>query len=1245
MPESNTKKTTPQREFEIQEFWQQNNIFKKALEKKSPKGEFVFYDGPPFATGLPHFGNLLPGTIKDVIPRYKTMQGYHVPRRWGWDCHGLPVENEVEKELGFKTKKDIENYGIAKFNAKAKEAVMRYASDWRAYIERMGRWVDMENDYRTMDSSYTESVWWAFKTLFEKRLIYEGWKSMHLCPRCETTLSNFEVTQNYKTLTDASVYVKFPISNPQFPNTYLIAWTTTPWTLPGNAALAVHPERDYAFVEITASNAPEIPTGDTFIVGAKEEILRRVFSAEGAAPAGGQGPASGWEFDPAARVGAFTWKGERVSFSARKGIKGKELVGQSYTPPFDFYSGPLRPDLKSEERSNLSRGWRIYAAEFVTEEDGTGIVHIAPAFGEDDYQLAVREKLPFIQHVAADGTFKKETGELLGLQAKPKGNPRETDEKIAAALAASGRLLRAESYTHEYPHCWRCETPLLNFAAPSWFVKVSGMREKLAAENKKVRWLPKDVGEYRFGHWLSEARDWAISRSRYWGAPIPVWRCTRCSATRVIGSREELRKGSKEALTALVFVRHGESKKNTEHVFDDSPEGFPLTHRGKSEAKGAARRIAKEGGADVIYSSPVRRARETALIIGAELKREMKVVEDLREVDSGAWDGKREDDASILKERAALAGLGAEEYYHAKRGGAGESWEDVERRMSAALATILARHRGERVVVVSHEGPIIFALKALEHLTLAETDKFYERDMLNGSTHPLTVFVSARTGKVFDLHRPFIDEVLLHCDECARTTGSGGNLMRRAPEVFDCWFESGSMPFAQAHYPFAQKGSFDPVGGWFRAPRGYPADFIAEGLDQTRGWFYSLLVLGTALFEKTPYAAVVVNGIILAENGEKMSKRLKNYPDPMEVVGRYGADALRYYLLSSPVVRGEELRFSERGVDEAAKKVLHRLDNVLQFYLLYSDSLFTIRYTLNASHHVLDKWIHARLNQLIAEVTEALESYELDRATRPIGEFIDDLSTWYLRRSRERIKSDVLEEKEAALGTLRFVLRELAKVMAPFTPFFAEYLYQSVHNANATNADANTANVQSVHLEDWPRGGKAGTELLKEMEEVRRVVSLALEARAKANIKVRQPLQKLRVSAKGGSASGGKSFSRELSELIQDEANVKEIVFDETLQTGVALDTALTPELKDEGQFRELARFVQEMRKKGGFKAGEPATLSVGAQGSARRFVEQHEDELSRIASLKNIVVEDACADGESFQADELLLSLRLSRD
>lgn len=896
------KSERAQREEKILQFWKENKIFEKTLDKEAPKGEFVFYDGPPFATGLPHYGHILPGTIKDVIPRYKTMQGYHVPRRWGWDCHGLPIENLIEKELGLETKKDIEKFGIAEFNERARASVLRFEKEWKEIIPRTGRWVDMDHAYKTMDSSYTESVWWSFKNLCDKGLIYQSFKSMHLCPHCETTLSNFEVNLGYKDITDISVYVKFELFSE--PGTYLLAWTTTPWTLPGNVALAVKFDACYIKAKKGAENF-------ILLKNLAEKVLK-----------------GGYEIV--------------------EEIPGSKLVGKKYKTLFDYYQ---------------TEG-QVYAADFVSEEEGTGIVHIAPAFGEDDYNLSLKYKLPFVQHVDTDGRFKSEVTDFAGELVRPKDDHQATDIKIIKYLAGKNLLFAKEKIVHSYPHCWRCDTPLLNYAAYSWFLKVTKIKKKLIKNNKEVGWVPEDIRDGRFGKWLLGARDWAISRSRFWGTPLPVWQ----------------------------------------------------------NADGS-----------------------------------------------------------------------------------------------------------KRIIVDS-----------------VETLKKYAKDKNN--INP-------------DLHRPYIDDIVLVKD---------AEEYRRIKEVFDTWYDSGSVPFAS-------RGVKELI----------PADFIAEGLDQTRGWFYTLIVLSTALFGKSAYKQVVVNGLILAEDGKKMSKRLKNYPELTDVLDKYGADALRYYLVSSQAVRAEDLAFSEKGLGEVAKKLIGRLSNTLAFYELYETQNSPT--TLDKDKHVLDRWIISKFAKLRGDVTKYLDSYELDKAARPINDFVDDLSTWYLRRSRTR--SEVLPK-------LRQVLMELAKIVAPFTPFIAEDLYQKLR----TDKDP-----ESVHLENWPSKAKIDQKILDAMDETRRITSLALEARSKANIKVRQPLSELKIK--------NSELGKEFLELIKDELNVKKITVDKNLRQEVELSTNLTSELIEEGKIRDLIRLIQEWRKEKGLKPGEKAIYEMSEQD--KEFFSKHSDEIRRATNVE----------------------------
>jgi isoleucyl-tRNA synthetase len=916
------KSEAAKREEEILAFWEREGIFQKSLAKKSPKGEFVFYDGPPFATGLPHYGHIVASVIKDVVPRYWTMRGYHVPRVWGWDCHGLPIENIVEKELGFKHKKDIKEYGIAKFNERCRERVLTYVHDWKKIIPRIGRWADMEHAYLTMDKPFMESVWWVFKQIYDKGLVYEDYRIMHICPRCETTLSQQEVAEGYKDIKDIAVTVKFKVKNPEkielSGDVYLLAWTTTPWTLPGNVALAVGEDIEYGVYEINGEQ----------VILAKE------------------------------RAGTLE--------AARKSVRGADLVGLEYEPPFDYYN-------KDESLKNRENGWKVYAADFVTTDTGTGIAHEAPAFGADDWELSKKVNLPFVQHVSMDGTFKPEVKDFAGLEVKPRSDDDSvrlgTDIAVLKYLQDHGTFFSKENITHSYPHCWRCDTPLLNYATSSWFVSITKIKGNLLKNAESITWSPVHIKEGRFGKWLEGARDWSISRQRFWASVIPLWRCVECKKIRVFGSVSEL---------------------------------------------------------------------ETA-------------------------SGK----------------------------------------------------------------------------------------------------------KVADLHKHIVDDITVPC-VC-------GGEMRRIPDVLDTWFDSGSMPYGEKHYPFENKKQFENA---------FPAQFIAEGLDQTRAWFYYLHVLAGALFQKNAFQNVIVNGIVLAEDGKKQSKRLQNYPDPMEVVEKYGADALRLYLLSSPVMQAEDLAFAEGGVDEIAKKNIGRLHNVLAFYTLYEDG--TAR--AHTSKNVLDEWILARLAILIRETSDGYEHYELDKATRPLALFIDDLSVWYVRRSRDRFKEDG-KEKTEALATLRYVLYTFSIVTAPAMPFIAEEVFQSVRGAD---------DPQSVHLADWPTSAgtfwqrlfvwKNNQNLLEGMTQVRALASEALQLRQKAGIKVRQPLAKLEVRS-------GK-LEAAFAKILCEEINVKEIRIHTALEVGeIKLDTTLTPELIAEGDERELARAVAEARKTEGFSPRDNARVEIRSEG------------------------------------------------
>jgi isoleucyl-tRNA synthetase len=943
-------------ELEVLNFWEKNKTFEKSVESRPENKPYVFYDGPPFATGLPHYGHIVASLMKDVVPRYWTMKGRRVERVWGWDCHGLPVENIIEEKLGLKTKQDIEKMGIAKFCDACRSTVLQYAEEWKKTIHRMGRWVDMDHAYKTMDLSYMESIWWVFKQLWDKDLIYEGKKSMHICPRCATPLSNFEVTQGYKDVKDLSAMAKFKIKRLRdckikLPDgdVYILAWTTTPWTLPGNVLLAVGKNIKYVLVEFPSELKVYDEKKDTkeikkyikelntrnnkeYYIVAKN-CLQRVFSKE-----------------------CIDWGTKEFENKFIKAeFKGSDLIGLEYEPLFPYFA----------DTANAFRV--VEGGDFVTTEEGTGVVHIAPAFGEDDYQVGLREKTGWVQHVTMEGKFTHEVTDFAGQEVKPKDDPTKMDVEMIKYLANKGLLFSKEKYEHSYPHCWRCDTPLLNYSTSSWFVKVTELKSDLLKNNEKISWVPEHIKEGRFGLWLEGARDWAISRNRYWGTPLPVWRCgeEECRHIVVVGSVEELEK-------------------------------------------------------------------------------------------------------------------------------------------------------------------------------------------LSGQ-------------KIADLHKNVVDDVAFKCEKC-------GGKMKRITEVLDCWFESGSMPYAQFHYPFENKEKVEA---------GFPAEFIAEGQDQTRGWFYTLHVLATALTRgKKPslpvkkmsssFKNVIVNGIVLAEDGKKMSKRLKNYPDPMEVLAKYGADAMRYYLVTSPVMYGENLNFAEKEVREMYNKVVNTLWNVMEFYSMFAESV-TGKGESGTSKNILDKWILAKLNILIKEVTEKMEEYKLAEASRPIVDFISDLSTWYVRRSRDRFKGDDEKDKQNALATLREVLLTLSKVMAPFTPFIAESIYYKV-----------TGDKESVHLQMWPEYDKKAISdtVISDMTMARKIVEMGHALRKEAGIAVRQPLARL--------TTYNLQLTDELKQIIAEELNVKVIsdkvmgdnfVVKEDGEIKVALDLEITDDLKKEGLVREIVRAINGMRK------------------------------------------------------------------
>lgn len=1151
------KTNTAQSEESILSFWQEHKIFEKTLEKESPQGDFVFYDGPPFATGLPHYGHLLAGTIKDIIPRYKTMRGYRVPRKWGWDCHGLPIENLIEKELGLSTKKDIEEYGIEKFNQSARNSVLRYEKEWKRYVPRSGRFVDMENAYIAMNPEYMESIWWVFSELHKKGLTKEGFKAMHLCPRCETTLANFEVNQGYKDVTDISVTAKFELKDEL--GTYLLAWTTTPWTLPGNVALAIGTDIEYVKL---------LSDGEKYIVG--KELLEKVFE--------------GKEYEILAE------------------LKASDLVGREYIAPFPYYQN-------DEEIENRHNGWKILAADFVTTEDGTGIVHIAPAFGTDDMQLGQEHDLPFVQHVSKSGAFRHvfaqtiDDGDFAGMLVKQKGDLMSTDIEIIKRLAHDGKLFSKKKLVHSYPHCWRCETPLLNYATSSWYVDVPHIKDQLIASNKKVHWVPEHVGQGRFGKWLDGARDWALSRSRFWGTPLPIWYNPVTEQNIVMGSYDEMLSYVKKSGNTYYGVRHGESVSNVEG-FVNAHAGIenPITEKGQQQAQQAGQELADKN-IDLIIASPLQRTRETAETIAKELGIDtQEIIFDERIIENNP--GKVFEGKEWSTYHDKISQFGDRRFFEKIEDDA-ESAQDVYVRVMEFLFEIETKYQGKNILIVSHGLPLHCMQFGVDKRGLEKYAHayFYEQNNMpkNAEVFALDFIPFPHNEKMqLDIHKPYIDNIILEQD---------GVRLERVNDVFDVWFDSACMPYAQQHYPFENKDHFENQ---------FPAQFIAEGLDQTRGWFYVMTVIGNALFGKTPFENVIVNGLILAEDGKKMSKSLKNYPDPYDMFDSVGADAIRLYMVNSPVVRAEEFAFGEKGVREVSSKVMGRLRNVLSLYSLYKDEVDG--FISYADQHVLDKWIIARLAELENEVRASLDSYQLDRAARPIFDFVDDFSTWYIRRSRDRFKGDDMEDKKHALGTTRHVLAETAKIIAPFVPFVAEEIWQSLRVENMP---------ESVHLADWQEMPEPDGQVLAKMEEVRNLISEGLQLRSASKMKVRQALA---------------SFTAPIAHipegyhaLIVDEMNVKEL-FDGEL----ALDTELTPELVAEGNMRELLRSLQSLRKKSGLEASDRIVLHVQTSTEGQQLIEHFADEIKKTAGITDFNFTHN--DGDEIAVGDLLFIVAIEK-
>ncbi|MFA5841316.1 MAG: class I tRNA ligase family protein [Candidatus Paceibacterota bacterium] len=1160
MPEENknTKSEAALREERILEFWRENKTFEKTLEESAGKKEFIFYEGPPTANGKPGIHHLEARAFKDAIPRYKTMQGFHVRRKGGWDTHGLPVELQVEKKLGLDSKKAIEEYGIAKFNQECKESVWEYLEVWNKFTKRIGYWVDQENPYVTYHNDFIESVWSVLKKVNEQNLLYKDYRVVPWCPRCGTALSSHELAQGYEDVKDLSVYAKFKIVGQD--NAFFLAWTTTPWTLPGNVALAVGADIVYVEIKVAKEDSSEI------LVLAKD----RLSIIEG-------------------------------SYEIVAEHKGSEMVGMQYEPLYPF----LKDIISEKEKPKLEKAYKVYAADFVNTTDGTGIVHTAVMYGQDDFELGTKIGLPKHHLVGLDGKFLAGTGIFEGRFVK--------DEEVAVDvikdLAHRGLLFKKEKYEHSYPHCWRCHTALIYYARDSWYIKMSDPKIKgeMIAQNKEINWEPAHIQEGRFGEWLNGIKDWAISRERYWGTPLPVWACEECKKIEVLGSVEEIKDKTKKSDNKYFVMRHGEAENNALNIYSSDRNKNHLTEKGEVEVRKTAQELLDKE-ITRIYCSPFLRAKETATLVADIIgfPKDKIVYDDrIREYEFGDFS-----DRPLQEYWDYVNGKAWD--FNTKIPG-GESYQDAKNRIGSFLLEIDQKNQKETILVISHGLSVeIFpaVIDGLDKKGSLETLNSHVNDK-TASLHKEHEFVPLPYNNDFelDLHRPYVDEVKLVC-EC-------GGKLTRVKEVMDVWFDSGCMPFAQDHYPFENKE-------WVDGP-GYPADFISEAIDQTRGWFYTLHAVGILMGRGKAYKNVICLGHLLDAKGKKMSKSVGNVVDPWDAMDKYGVDTLRLWMYSVNQP-GESKNFDEKTVALLHQQVFGLFYNVLAFYEIYCDKALE-KNERNNSKNILDIWILARLDELTELMTKNLDNYKLLEPTRALRDFIGDLSTWYLRRSRDRIKDGDADAKQ----TLYFVLKTLSKLLAPLAPLSAEDIYLKLKSEN---------DEESVHLVEWPKAGEINYEIIDEMNTVREIVTLGLEARQKAGIKVRQPLNKLEV----------KNFvlGKEFIELIKDEINVKDVVENKNIEAEVLLDVVMTEELKEEGSYRELVRALQDMRKGMGLTPSDVVSIVFETNETGKKLVEKFEADMKKTVLVSKIEFKEndglPAQAGAEVKIDDLVFKVKIDK-
>lgn len=1198
----NKKSETALREEKVLEFWRENKIFEKSVSQNEGKKEFIFYEGPPTANGMPGIHHLEARAFKDAIPRYKTMRGYHVRRKGGWDTHGLPVELQVEKKLGLNSKKAIEEYGIAKFNQECKESVWEHLDVWNKFTKRIGYWLDQENPYVTYHNDYIESVWNVVKKINEQNLLYKDYKVVPWCPRCGTALSSHELAQGYEEVTDLSVTVRFELMDE--PDTIVLAWTTTPWTLPGNTALAVNKDLDYVKIK-RFQTAESLSRPMAKIYQELYYIVSRKFFESNFILLNGD------DINLPSKERTYIRPEYVVEadnlFKIVDEFKGSKLVGKSYKPIFNYFT-----NISLENKKNI---WKIWHADFVVDDTGTGIAHEAPAFGVDDMQLAKKHNIPIIKHVNSDGSFVSEVEDFKGMIVKKKDDNTSTDIEIIRWLAYNHKLFAKGKIVHSYPHCWRCKTALIYYARDSWYIRMSDLKikQQLIDENKEINWEPSYIREGRFGEWLREIKDWAISRERYWGTPLPVWQCSSCKKFDVIGSIADLKEKTKKSGNKYFIMRHGESESNVIHAVSCviGNKDF-LTEKGKNQAQESALKL-KNKKIDLIITSPLERCTQTAEIMAGIIGLEKKhILKDERiiEVQAISSMGKTwEERDSQFKSRKE---------FFVKEIEGDENLMTVKKRMGEFLYDLESKYKNQNILIISHGSPMSLIPEIKDGLNLEQILKADFRGVLKNAEIKEFDFMHLphNENHELDLHKPYIDEISLKC-EC------DGEL-KRVREVMDVWFDSGAMPFAQDHYPL----EFEKTWYGKRAQEIlYPADYICEAIDQTRGWFYTLHAIGVLTGRGKAYKNVICLGHLLDSRGKKMSKSLGNVVDPWVMMDKYGVDTLRLWMYSVNQP-GESKNFDEKTVVLLHSQVFGLLYNVLAFFELYKDidkpddAIDAYEGEVN----VLDRWILLLDSELNDSITKNLDEYKLLEPVRAIREYINIVSTWYLRRSRERIKGG---DKDA-VRTLRLTLRRISIILAPLAPFVAEDVYQRVRWED---------DPISVHLETWQEPIAvdmipANIKMLEDMKYTREIVSKSLEARQKAGIKVRQPLRELRIK--------NYELGIEYTELIKDELNVKEVVQYKNIENEVELDTNITAELKQEGNYRELVRAVQDMRKKMGLTPSDIILITFETSEAGKKLIQKFENDMKKTVLISGLEFESN--DGEEIKIDELTLKVKIDK-